>query len=235
MLIRNNSVRVIAIGATMLLGSLGAYQVANAATSQSMASLPANPESGLTDAQRATLQAQEEQAFERRYTTWVNGLRVGAINLHRLPRVSLNASVVPGQATLRRAVSAADLIVAATVSSIMPTPFSGTYVNLTIDQTIKGPASSSLIIDQAGGLRPTPDWSGIVIAQLDGESMLLPGDRAVLLLEKSPTGGYFVQSVSGSFSVVNGLIQPTPLNPFGQSIAGLTEGAFIQQVIAANN
>ena len=193
---------------------------------------PCNPEAGLSDPEREALHQRLWNEFVTRYTVWLNSLDIGKLDLHSLPRGELSALYVPGQPSLREAVARADLIVVGRVLAIRPTPFSGMVTTFSVDGALKGPAAPTVVFTQTGGLEPTQDWSGIVIAEGGNGAMLLPGDRAVLLLEWTSLG-YEIQSSSGWYQVVNGVVQPNSLNTWGASIDGIAEAAFLQQLQAA--
>ncbi len=196
--------------------------------------IPPNPDAGLSDAEREARYAQLWSEFEQRYTAWLNDLDISKLDLRSLPRGDIMADYEPGQPSLRGAVARADLIVVGTVSAIKPTPFSGTITTISVDQTFKGQSVSTVVVNQAGGLRPAnQDWTGVTIAQGGNGAMLLPGDRAVLLLENDKRVGYYIQGFSGWYQVVCGLVHSNPGNAWGASVNGITEAAFVQQLQAA--
>jgi hypothetical protein len=202
------------------------------ATSQASVTSPANPEAGMTDGQRVTLHQQQWGAFDKQYTAWVSGLKVDQLNLHSLLRSPLNAEWDAEQPSQHDAVAKADLIVVGTVASLRLTPYSGTPTTFVVDQTLKGQPVSTVEVTQSGGLRPTDNWAGVTIAEGENATFLLPGDRAVLLLQKSKLG-YEIQSVSGWYQIVGGLVHPNSLNSWGTSVNGSTEAAFLQALRAA--
>ncbi len=192
-----------------------------------------NPDAGLSDAEREARYAQLRSEGEQRYTAWLNGLDLTKLDLHSLPRGELNALYVPGQPSLREAVARADLIVVGSVTEFRPNLLSGTQTTFSVDRTVKGSPVSIVTVTQAGGLEPTQDFTGVIIAEGGNGAMLLPGDRAVLLLEKDKEGTSYIQSVSGWYQVVGGLVQSNAGNTWGDSVNGQTEAAFVQQLQAA--
>ena len=192
-----------------------------------------NPEAGLSDSERQALHEKSWSEFEQRYTAWLSNLDIGKLDLRSLPRAELTASYEAPQPSLRAAVAMADLTVVGSVAGIRPTPFSGTELTLSIEQTLKGQSQSTIVITQAGGLYPTQDWTGVVIGEGGNGAFLLPGDRAILLLQKDERGGTYIQSSSGWYQVVSGLVNSNPLNPWSASVTGETEEAFVEQLRAA--
>jgi len=196
-------------------------------------SLPPDPYAGLSAAQQQTLQQQQQSAYETKYKAWLSALDYEQMNLHSLPRVPLTASLDPGRASLHDAVAHADMIVVGTVSGFQPTPSSGTNVTMSVDRVLKGPSTPTITVNQAGGLHPSLDWSGVFILQSEGEALLLPGDRALLLLQRAPDGSLYIQGATGFYQIVNGTVQPGTVNQWGSTVKGLTEAAFLQQLTAA--
>ena len=118
------------------------------------------------------------------------------------------------------------------MSEIRPTPFSGTKTTVLIDQTLKGPSATSLAVTQGGSLEPTEDWTGVVIAEGANGAMLLPRDRAILLLQKDSNGEYYIQGFTGWYQVVDEKVQSNPLNTWGTSVNGKTETEFVELLTA---
>jgi hypothetical protein len=190
-------------------------------------------EAGLSDSQREALHKQGWSNFQHRYTAWVKSLKVDKVDLHSLPRHPLNTLALPGQPSLRDAVAKADVIVVGCVSAIRPrTSLSGTNTTFSVEQTVKGSSISNVTFTQSGFLFPTADYSGAVILQSADGALLLPGERAVLLLQKSSSDGYVIQSVSGWYQVVNGVVRSNGFNRWGESVDGRTEGDFVQMLKA---
>jgi hypothetical protein len=192
------------------------------------------PADGLSDAQRNALYQQQMLAYSTHLGTWLRSLDLATINLRALPRVDLDAYLIPERPTLQDAVRSADVIVAGQVSTIQPTPDGLTTVTLNVSQTVKGVPSPEILLHQNGGLQPTQDWTGVYcILQNPGEQLLLPGDNVVLLLQFSTKFGYSIQGVSGFYMVQGGVIAADSLNTWGTSVNGLTENAFVAELRAA--
>ena len=197
-----------------------------------------NPDEGLSDAERHVLYERLRSEGDRQYREWLANLDVGALDLRSLPRGELPASYMPGESSLSEAVAKADLIVGGTISDFRPTPFSGIDTVINVQRTIKGSVGSTIVITQSGRLQPTADRSGIEIGEAANGRMLLPGDRAVLFLQKTEpageaSGGYYIQSFSGWYQAVGGKVQSNPFNTFGASVEGKTEAEFVDLLIAA--
>ena len=202
-----------------------------------------DPSSGtVVSNQQAEAQRQQvEQAFYAQYAAWLASLNVSSMDLHSLPRYPVMGSPAPGQPSLQAAVTNANVVVVGTVASIVPTALNGTQTTISIDWNRESglPGSkqanignsnlSTLVVNQSGGLRPTPDWSGATIADDPGSALLLPGDQVVLLLQAGIGGANpSIQSISGWYEVVNGVVQANALNPWGSQVNGMTEPAFLQ-------
>ncbi len=206
----------------------------NSSAASAAGTFPPDNEAGLSDSQREALHQQGWRNFQQRYMAWVKALKEKKIDLRSLPRQSLLASVLPGEPSLRAATAKADLIVVGCVSAIRPTsPLGGTDTTFSVEQTLKGPGTSTVFLHQSGLLFPTPDYSGATILQAADGALLVPGDRAVLLLQKSSTGGYSIQSISGWYQVVSGVVRSNGFSSWGKSIDGQTEAEFVQALKAA--
>ncbi len=203
-------------------------------TSDTLGAALPNAEAGLSDSQREALHQQGWSNFQQRYESWRSALKLSQLDLRSVPKGSLNAGVLPGQPTLQAAVAKADLIVVGTVSAIQPkSSFGGTDTTFSVEQTLKGPAATSVLFTQSALFFPTPNFKGTTILQAADGALLVPGDRAVLLLQKSTTGGYAIQSISGWYQVSGGVVRSNGYNTWGKSIDGQTEAGFVQLIKAA--
>jgi hypothetical protein len=188
-----------------------------------------NPDAGLSDAQRDALHKQAWSVFQQRYAAWVQSMKTENIDLHALPRQVVGGTPLPGQASLRDAVAKADVIVVGCISAIRPMATSGTETTVSVEQTLKGSVGSDVLVDQTGGLFPTPDYKSAVIGQ-GAESLLLPGDRAILLLQKSTTSSdYTIQNISGWYQVVAGVVHGIS-SWSTTTVNGKTEADFVQRI-----
>lgn len=212
---------VIGVGAAVLLGLFTTAYAAGTAKGPF-----ANPDAGLSDAQRNANYANLRASFDARYAKWVANLDLSKIDLYSLPHAELNVQVVPGQPTLRAAKSKADWIVVGTAVSLKPT-VNGTLVSLAVSRSLKGGQTSSITLRQASGLRPTADWTGVFIADSPGEPLLLPGTRVELFLQKSPDGVPEIQSITGMYYLGASGVKALDLNPFAASVDGQAESVFV--------
>jgi hypothetical protein len=189
-----------------------------------------NPDAGRTDAERQAIYETMRANYEAHYAQWVGSIDLAKIDLSTLPHVAMNVQVVSGQPTLAAAISQADRVVIGTATSLQPTA-NGTLVIVQVSRTLKGPQTQSVVIHQASGLRPTPDWRGVFIADSPAEPLLLPGGRVELLLQNSPNGSangsvssaLEIQSVSGMYYFTAGRARALELNPFAGEVDGLSE------------
>jgi hypothetical protein len=195
-----------------------------------------NTEANLTDAQRNQLYEQNWQQFQARYVQWVAALDLTKVNLRVLPRQPILADFVgPIDQNLAQATADADLAVRAEIVSIKPTAFDGTYVTIQVAGNLKGSApAGTMVVHQGGGLRPTPDWNGMYIADSPDAPLMLPGDRVVLLL-KQRSGIYEPESFTGLYRITAGRISAVPGNPFAGSIDGQSEPVFESSIVSPSH
>jgi hypothetical protein len=192
-----------------------------------------DPDAGLTDAERTAKYEQLEAEHRARFTAWLECLDFSKLDLELLPRGGATVGYLPGEPTLAAAVDRADAIVLANVAACTITPSGGVEITLDVQETLKGDPASTLVLTQ-GTIQPTEDWSGAVLVEYENAPMLFPGDRAVLFLQKDETG-YYVQSISGWYQVVDGKSEASPLNPWGSEAAGGTEAQFIELIRTATH
>ena len=193
-----------------------------------------NPDRGLADAQRALRYSQLRGAFEAHYTSWLEHLDIGRLALGKLPRESMLGTGVAAQAqTLAEAVAGAEYIVVGTATAIKPTPFSGTAVTLAVTATVKGPSVKEVTIVQPGGLLPTSDWKGVIVASAPTDPLLLPGQEALLFLTRAAGSTNFsVQPVTGLYSITRGTVEAVLGNPFAPEVSGRSVAAMKGQIAA---
>lgn len=178
----------------------------------------ANPEAGLSDAQRNQLYQNNWNQFQTHYEAWLAGLNYAKLNWRKLSRSPQDVSTLPAPGTsLPSALSAADVVVHARAVSVRPTAFDGTFVTIQVLESYKGSARGAVLtVHQGGGLRPTPDWSGAFIADAPDAPLMLPGDEVVALLNLH-NGQLFPEPYTGLYWIANGVTHSVALNPFGQS------------------
>jgi len=133
---------------------------------------------------------------------------------------------------LPAAVARADLIVVGNVTGVSWKPSFGMQTTLSVEQTLKGAPASTVVVTQGGGLEPTKDWAGATLREHENAAMLFPGDRAILLLQEDDAG-YYIQSFSGWFQIVNGVVKPNFYNNWRASVEGKTEAEFVEMLKTA--
>ncbi|MHB8324045.1 MAG: hypothetical protein ACYDHB_06410 [Candidatus Dormibacteria bacterium] len=141
---------------------------------------------------------------------------------------------MPAQAqTLEQAVASAEYIVVGRATAIKPTPFSGTLVTLAVTERLKGPSVQEVTIVQPGGLQPTSDWAGVVIASAPQDPLLLPGQEALLFLTRAEESTNFtVQPVTGIYPISGGSVEAALGNPFAPEVSGRALAAVKGQIAA---
>lgn len=190
-----------------------------------------NPDAGLTDSQRAAIYNNEWNSFSTRYQAWLPGQDLSAAHLHTLVRADQAGSYLPGQSSLTAAVAAAEDVVAVTVKSISPTPFSGTAVSVTVTTSYKGGLAGDVVITQGGTISPEPDWVTAEISDPASDHLLLPGDQAILFLYRPGGSELDIQSFTGEYMInPDGSVTALPGNPFGGGITGQPAAYFANQI-----
>lgn len=82
------------------------------------------------------------------------------------------------------------------------------------------------MLRQASGLRPTPDWKGVMIADSPGEPLLIPGTRVELFLQTATDGILEIQNVTGMYYLTGSGLRALELDPFAASVNGVSEAEF---------
>ncbi|MGH9268169.1 MAG: hypothetical protein ACRD0D_08320 [Acidimicrobiales bacterium] len=186
--------------------------------------------------------------FSRRYRTWLaeqNGLD---LDLRRLPRGELAASyfVPTDRPDFATAVRRAEVVVLGVVEDIefqagrgdestFPSPY--VVVRMRVAASTKGAWPGTVVeFAQAGALWPAPDWSPKLAFGIDNP-LLLPGDRALVLLERGadyPGHPYYVPGFTGQFSIdATGRAKAVNFNPFAAEVDGMPEARLLAMAGAA--
>ncbi len=132
----------------------------------------------------------------------------------------------PDGKSLSEAKSDASLVVVGTVLSSKPLTTSvATQATVAVSQVFKGQAPSTIVVNQASHLEPRDNFQSIWIVDASNARLLIPGDVVFLLLGTAPVGLYQL-SFTGTYYVRNGRILALPLNPFGDTVTGLSEDDF---------
>lgn len=198
--------------------------------------IPSNPEGGLSDQQIEALHSAERQQFENRYAKWVSSLDTSTLNWATLRHGEMTGLVQPPPQSLADAIAKASVVVVGTVTRIKPDPKPyGTTVSLHVERLVKGSAGSDIEVWQASHLEPTLDWAGAVIVDAPWGPLLLPGDRAVLLLNSATQPGKWVaEEFTGTYLVHDGKVRSLSGNPFATSVDGLDESSFVSRIAAGS-
>ena len=107
--------------------------------------------------------------------------------------------------------------------------FDGTIVTIRLDSVAKGNLSpgQTMEVQMARGPSPYPNYKDGFLAYAEEAPVLLPGDRAILFLDRDVAGEYAPHAFTGVYNIVNGQVEALEGNPFGQIAEGLTESAFM--------
>ncbi len=188
-----------------------------------------DPCDGRSDAECAALIREADAGFRARFKEWLAQFNNTDFDLRSLP-------IAPGQVLfpepapdLAASVSSADVILVGTTKTVMFDGAFQAHVSIAINQSIKGTLVGQVTVLQPGGPEPYPDWSTAVLVVNDADPLLLPGDRAVLLLDRhDETGAYELQPWTGRY-LIGGDNKLTPLegNPFAVEVDGKTLDEFL--------
>ena len=192
---------------------------------------PPNPDAGLSDDERMARIEKARASFEERYRTWLAEFVREGRDPRCLPRVPSMADSWGGESSLVAAVAKADLIVVGTAQGVEFEAFAGARVKFGVQGYLKGGGRDVIVIRMGGGPFPGPDYESGVLVYDESAPLLLPGDRAVLFLERG-TGDLYVQPWSGLYSVSDGQVQPVEFSPFADEVAGLGEREFLEKVVS---
>ncbi len=197
--------------------------------------VPPNPDAGLTDTQKDAHYKAATKTWEERLTEWSNCLDLRGIDLRAIHQGVSTADFVAAEPTLRLAVARAEAVVITTITAVRPTALSGTMTTASVEQTLKGPKASNLEIHQFWHLLPAnPDNTGIQMVVGGDNPALLPGDRAMLFLQKQSNGGYYLE-VGGAFPIVAGVVRASGYPDWQRSANGENEHDFMELVKAATH
>jgi hypothetical protein len=226
---RGSSVAILSGGTLVLAMVLGTQVIGQSGTKE----VPANPEAGLTDAQRVAIHEAAHGANERYLLEFI--ARHG--DPHVLPVVEVE-SYGSGPLTLSEAVAKAELIVEGKVLSVdyAVNPSGGlplSIANVSVAKTIRGSdGNATVAVFQLGG--PVAQDAGGGLAQLDIDPLILPGDHVVLLLTANgTTGSYRTVPGSGVFQVSpDNSVSVSDGSPFAKEVNGLSVDALLVQIAA---
>jgi len=221
--------------ASLMLGIIPGIMVASAAEPLDQRAERSDPAANMSAEQQEADHDRVWEAYQEKFAAWLTTATSGTTNFSTLARVDLQLLTDPPMQTLREAVRDADIIVVATVESVDFLPSHTAVVHLHVDRSLKGAADSDLTILQPGGPQPAgPDWRGMVLAQSDAEPLLLPGDRAILLIGDGGVHKY-VQPHTGELRIDGNRVTPLDTNHARASIDGKTLSEVILLLLAEMN
>ena len=192
-----------------------------------------DPEAALSDAEKRSLHSSLSDAWFKDASDWARSQTFTSDELRKLPKEELNATLEGGSESVKEAVERADLVAHVVVTSVVWAAFGSPFnavISVNVVDYLKGSGSEGLLVVQAAAHLPGEGWSrrGAHIGQTSADPVLLPGDEAVLLLQKVGVVGagslqgdgrfsagqtvYRVQSVTGSYRIHAGRAEPAEGN-----------------------
>lgn len=209
----------LALGAVAVGGTPDKANLANPPGGAKFAS-PGPPD----DAQKAA-----EKAYFDRYFTWLDSPEAQALDVRSLPRALLTAEFKPSEPTLEVAIARSDVIVHGEAIQYSFGSW-GSSMTLKVEAVLKGKAGSAITVSLPGGPQPKNlEFTDVLLAEGEASPILLPGDRAMLLLQRSADGADFsVQAYSGQYRIDSSdKVSALPGNTFGRTVAGMNITDFV--------
>lgn len=174
------------------------------------------------------------QEIAAKNAAFLNQFIASGANVRSLPRKNFH-SYDRGPATLISATRAASAIV---VGRVTTTSFSPDGAGLpvadsavSVERMVVGNVPSTIHVFQVGG--PMQSDTGPILAQLEVDEVLLPGDHVVLFLTIGPDGTNRLVQGSGMYRVVVGRVTAIRANLFGASVNGLALDDFLARVVSS--
>ena len=193
------------------------------ASAQTSTQIP-NPEEGLSDAERRERHERGWREFEVQYQQWLADFSKSGVNPQSLDQRGIDASYVEPLQDLPSAVELADLIVTGVVKSLRFEAFTGTFVTLSVEDSLKGSVGAEVVVHLQGGPMPERDYKAGYLAVAENEIYLFEGDRVLLLLSKSEGSVYEPLSFTGTYKIdTRGQIVAVEENPFKSNMEGRQE------------
>ncbi len=191
-----------------------------------------NPDDTLTDAEVDREHEAGEQDYQNRFAQWLLEFEAGPVDLRLLPRAPIMVTEEEGSPTLGSALQAADIVVLGEGRSVSFRADGTAWVVIQPARVLKGTPATTYEVEHMGGPEPWPDWDSPTLGFAEGSPWLLPGDRAVLFLEKDTSRGVLnVQSWSGTYAVSPaGIVHALEGNVFGSPFDGMTVDEFLAEV-----
>lgn len=218
---------VVALVAASLFGAVRISAALNGAKGPTP-----NPDAGLTDANRNAKYNAMRSEFDAHYAQWLAALDLSQLDLGALPHSEINSFHRGPVGDITAAAAAADVIVTGSVTHLA-LGSSGSTATVVVDRLLKGTASREVLVRQAGGLRPAPDWKEVIVADSSAAPTLLPGDSVLLLLQRSSGDEYEVQGYTGTYLLKNGTVVPVEGNPSASAMQGKTAAEAVSAILAA--
>jgi hypothetical protein len=233
-------VRTVAVVASVPIGILlgvAAYGLASSFQSEEYAGDPTqDPCYEKSDDECEALIQESEADFWAQMETWLAEINAKDLDIGSLPTAEMNGDyALPPETNLSDASARADAIVIGKVADVTFLPRWETQVQLVIETALKGELSGEIVVTQPGGPEPYPDWESMRLATAPANPLLLPGERAFLLLEYDDAAEtFYVLPWTGQYQIDHeGLVSPLDTNPFASSVDGLTESEMTASVEAA--
>lgn len=174
------------------------------------------------------------QQIAAQNASFLNEFAASGASARSLPRKNFS-SYNRGPATLSAAKAE---VVAIVVGRVTATTFSPDGAGLpiadstvSVDRVVVGSLPATIHVLQLGG--PMRSDTGPVLAQVEVDEVLLPGDNVVLFLAIGADGAYRVVQGAGSYWVAGGRVSASRTNPFAASISGLRLDDFLSRVVSA--
>jgi hypothetical protein len=220
--------------ATIAIVSVLAAQLVFA---QNPPSLPWTPvDLGKSDQDIRARQQAGETVAEAKYRAWLDNFVASGQDPRSLERRPMDGGrAAPPKPNLATATLDAEAIISGVVEKAdyslgyYAKGFDGTIVTIRLDSVAKGALiqGQTMQVRMAGGPEPYQDYKDGYLAYAKEAPLLLPGDRAVLFLNRDTVGEYEPHAFTGVYNIVNGQVRALDGNPFKQVTEGLTEAAFM--------
>jgi hypothetical protein len=188
-----------------------------------------NPDEQRSFAERDQKYRDASDSFDRRYREWFSSPHT-TVDPRTLPRGEMLALQVAGADTFAAALERAALAVSGQVISVRFEPYR-TITEFRVDRHAIGEAGEVLTFLQGGYLWPERDFIGAHLVEASGTPLLLTGDRAVLLLDRSAEGDLYIQGFSGWYRIQNGKTASVKGNKF-RTADGLTADQLMDRIQA---
>lgn len=200
--------------------------VAVVAAAGSSLKVPADPDAGLSDAQRQKVIDQ----FKERNFKWAQDFSDQGRDPRALPVVDF-PTYSGGASSIEEARAASDVVVVGTVISTTYEPdldgLTHSIATVRVESVAKGDAPATIQVLQVGG----PAWNeaGGELQQLEGDPLLLPGQDVMLVLTAGNVESEF-QTVYGAgvYLITSGKVEA----PHDSAVASQVDGLSLDAALA---